>query len=196
VVDGGRARIILAALVTPADVQDNQAMVDLLDRVRFRYRLDVRRAVADGMYATGENLRALAERGIRAYMPVADHEHASPFFRHQDFTYDTETDTYRCPQGTTLRYRGNSYQTRSRVYSAPAGVCRACPLRARCTDSGRGRKLSRSFDEEYREQARALQPTAASRRRCANVACGSSRCSGRPKSGMAYAASASAGGGG
>ena len=47
VVDGGKARIILAALVTPADVQDNQAMLDLLDRVRFRYHLHVRRAVAD-----------------------------------------------------------------------------------------------------------------------------------------------------
>jgi transposase len=47
VVDGGKARIILAALVTPADVQDNQVMIDLLDRVRFRSHLHVRRAVAD-----------------------------------------------------------------------------------------------------------------------------------------------------
>ncbi len=53
VVDGGKARIILAALVTPADVQDNQAMIELLDRVRFRYHLHVRTAVADGLYATG-----------------------------------------------------------------------------------------------------------------------------------------------
>ena len=30
VVDGGKARIILTALVTPAEVQDNQPAVDLL----------------------------------------------------------------------------------------------------------------------------------------------------------------------
>ncbi len=46
-VDGGKARIILAACVTPADVPDNQALLDLLDRVRFRYHLPPRRVVAD-----------------------------------------------------------------------------------------------------------------------------------------------------
>ena len=37
-VDGGRHRIILAALVTPADMMENQAMLDLLWRVRFRWQ--------------------------------------------------------------------------------------------------------------------------------------------------------------
>jgi transposase len=36
VVDGGRARVILHALVTPADVREGQALPDLLGRVRFR----------------------------------------------------------------------------------------------------------------------------------------------------------------
>jgi transposase len=148
VVDGGRARIIVGMLVTPADVQDNQAFLDLLDRARFRFHLHVRRAIADSKYATGENLRALAERGIRAYMPVVDYEQKTPFFRHADFVYDAATATYRCPQGETLRCRGNNYQTRSRIYYAPGGVCQSCPLRERCTASLDGRKLSRSFDED------------------------------------------------
>ena len=161
VVDGGTARIILAALVTPADVQDNQAFLDLLDHVCFRYHLHVRRAVADSKYATGENLRALAERRIHASMPVVDHEQATPFFRHTAFVYEPETDSYHCPQGATLRYRGNSYRTRSRVSNAPASVCGTCPLRERCTTSREGRKLSRSFDEDYRELARQQQTTEA-----------------------------------
>lgn len=159
VVDGGKARIIVGMLVTPADVQDNQAFLDLLDRARFRFHLRVERAVADSKYATGENLRALAERGIHAYMPVVDHEQSTPFFRHKDFAYDAVTDTYRCPQGETLRFRGNSYQTRSRIYYAPGSVCQSCPLRQRCTASADGRKLGRSFDEDYRERARQLQTT-------------------------------------
>ncbi len=157
VVDGGTARVIMAALVTPADVQDNQAMVDLLDRARFRSHLHVQRAVADSKDATGENLRALEERGIQASMPVVDHEQSSPFFRHADFTYDAETDTYQCPQGTTLTYRGNSYATRVRVFAAPTTSCAACPLRERCTDSTKGRRLNRPFDEDARERARARQ---------------------------------------
>ena len=39
VVDGGRHRIILAALVTPADVMENQAMRDLLWRICFRRKI-------------------------------------------------------------------------------------------------------------------------------------------------------------
>jgi transposase len=39
VVDGGKARIILAALVTPADVMESQAMRDLLWRVCFRRKI-------------------------------------------------------------------------------------------------------------------------------------------------------------
>lgn len=160
VVDGGQARIILAALVTPADVQDNQVMVDLLDRVRFRYRLNVRHVVGDSKYATGENLRGLAERGIRASMPVVDYEQTTPFFRHADFTYAAATDSYRCPNGATLTYRGNSYSTRVRSYTASPAVCQPCPLRTRCTDGKGGRRLNRPFDEAFREQARALQTTA------------------------------------
>lgn len=38
-VDGGKARIILQALVTPSEVQDNQPMLDLLWRACFRWRL-------------------------------------------------------------------------------------------------------------------------------------------------------------
>lgn len=160
-VDGGKARIIVGVLVTPADVQDNQAFLDLLDRARFRFQLPVRRAIADSKYATGENLRGLAERGIRGYMPVVDYEQSSPFFRHKDFAYDPETDSYRCPQGETLTLRGNSYTTRSRKYEAAAGICAACPLRAQCTESTKGRVVNRPFDEDYRELARQLQTTEA-----------------------------------
>jgi transposase len=161
VVDGGKARIILAALTTPADVMDNTPMLDLLDRARFRFQLHVKRVVADSKYGTGENLHELAERGIVAYMPVADHEQSSPFFKHKDFVYDPERDTYRCPQGETLTFRGNSYTTRTAKYEAPAAVCAACPLRERCTDSGKGRVVSRAFDEDYRELARQRQTTEA-----------------------------------
>ena len=52
VVDGGRARIILAAVVTPTDVMENTPMLDLLHRVRFRYHLHPERAVGDTTYGT------------------------------------------------------------------------------------------------------------------------------------------------
>ena len=44
VVDGGKARIILAALVAPAEVMENQPMLDLVFRTCFRWKLRPRRS--------------------------------------------------------------------------------------------------------------------------------------------------------
>jgi transposase len=60
VVDGGKARIILHALVTPADVMENQPMLDQLRRVIFRWRVRPKRVIADTTYGTIDNIRALA----------------------------------------------------------------------------------------------------------------------------------------
>ena len=53
-----------------------------------------------------------------------------------------------------LRFRGNHYTARARAYQAPASTCNACPIKARCTDSLRGRIITRSFDEAYRKAMR------------------------------------------
>ena len=83
------------------------------------------------------------------------------FFGAEAFTYDAERDLYLCPQGTELRFRGIHRQARVRAYQARASACNGCSLRARCTDSQRGRKLTRSFDEDYLDRVRAYHQTAA-----------------------------------
>src|SRR5439155_23468852 len=122
VVDGGKARIILHALVTPADVMENEPMLDLLWRVRCRWKLRPARAVGDAKSGTGENLRALEEAGIRACLSPADPERSSPFFRHEEFTHHPGEDLYTCPQAAALRYRGNTYVSRVRAYQAPSAA--------------------------------------------------------------------------
>jgi transposase len=161
VVDGGKARIIVHALVTPADVMENTPMLDLLRRVRFRWKLRPKRAVGDTAYGTGENLAGLAADGIRAYVPLPEWGKASPFFSQRDFRYDAEQDIYTCPGGAVLRPRGNNYVTQVRIYQAPTATCQACSIRSRCTDSREGRKLNRPFDEEYRERVREYHDTPA-----------------------------------
>jgi hypothetical protein len=66
VVDGGKARIVLHALVTPADVMENEPMLDQLRRVQFRWQIRPTRVVADTTYGTVANIRALEDQGIRA----------------------------------------------------------------------------------------------------------------------------------
>ncbi len=73
-VDGGKTRIILKALVTPAEVQDNQPMLDLLWRVCFRWHLRPKQITGDTKYGTIENIVAVEQQGIRAYVPLPNWE--------------------------------------------------------------------------------------------------------------------------
>ena len=99
VVDGGKHRIILAALVTPADVMENVPLRDLLWRVCFRRKLWPGHVTGDTTYGTVENIVAVEDAGIRAFFPLPDFDARTPFFGKETFRYEADQDAYRCPQG-------------------------------------------------------------------------------------------------
>jgi hypothetical protein len=103
VVEGGKARIILSVLVTPAEVMENQPMLELLWRTIFRWRARVRRLTGDSTYGTKEIIAAVEKASIRAYLCTTDFEKKSPYFGSSRFVYEPERDLYRCPQGEPLR---------------------------------------------------------------------------------------------
>src|SRR5947199_4630442 len=152
VVDGGKRRIILTALVTPAEVMDNQPMLDLLWRVRFRWKLHPRQVTGDTKYGTIENIKAIEDQGIRAYIPLPDWEHQRPYYGPAQFTYDATHDLYICPQGQPLHLSRMEYTAQKAAYSADAATCNACPLKAQCTPSDHGRLVHRSFHASYLER--------------------------------------------
>ena len=136
-------------------------MRDLLWRVRFRRKLRLHQVVGDTTYGTLENVVAVEDAGIRAYVPLPDFDSRTPFFGKGEFAYDAERDAYRCPGGETLRFRTHKHTERLRVYQAAVSSCTACPLKARCTNSTKGRQVSRSFDEAYLERVRGYHATEA-----------------------------------
>jgi hypothetical protein len=82
VVDGGKARVILSALVVPSDVKDN------LWRTCFRLRLRPHHLTGDSIYGSLENIKAVEDAGIRAFVPVRDWTHKAPgSFSKMDFRY-------------------------------------------------------------------------------------------------------------
>lgn len=163
-VDGGRARIILHALVTPAEVMENQPFLDQFRRTTFRHQLRPARVIADVAYGTIENIRALEGDGVRAYMPLTEWEKNSPYFPVTAFTYDAERDSYHCPGGEELRRYRTEYAAEKVEYRAPAAPCNACPLKSHCTTSEQGRQLHRSFHAEHLERVRSYQATPAYRK--------------------------------
>jgi Transposase DDE domain/Transposase domain (DUF772) len=159
VVDGGKARIILQALVTPSEVMDNQPMRDLIFRTRFRWKLRPRQVTGDTKYGTIENIKAIEDAGIRAYVPLPDWEHQRPYFGPAQFRYDAERDCYICPTGQLLHLSKMDYSGQRAAYSAEAATCNACLLKALCTPSEQGRLVHRSFHASYLERVRGYHQT-------------------------------------
>lgn len=127
----------------------------------FRWHLTPQRAIADTTYGTIENIRALEDAGIRAYVPLPDWDQRMPYYGPSHFTYDAERDEYRCPQGQPLRRRKTKYTQEEVVYRAEAATCNACPLKAACTTSNHGRMVHRPFRADYLERVRAYHETPA-----------------------------------
>jgi hypothetical protein len=140
---------------------ENQPMLDLLRRVTFRWHLAPERVIADTTYGTIENIVALEDAGIRAYVPLPDIEGRTPYYGPSQFTYDPERDLYRCPAGQELRRYTSNYRDDVVVYQAGAATCNACPLKAKCTGSDQGRTVSRSFYADYVDRVRGYHETPA-----------------------------------
>jgi transposase len=161
VVDGGRRRIILATLVTPASIQDNQPMLDLTRWVRFRWQLHPDVAVGDSKYGSIDNIVGLLQDGIRPLTPRTDYNKGKKFYGTDQFRYDSESDIYICPQGHPLKRQGVYRTNRTTVYRASPTFCDPCPIRAKCTTSKRGRNVHRSFFQDHLDHAEALRQTEA-----------------------------------
>jgi transposase len=161
VVDGGKRRVILAALVTPADVMESQAMRDLLWRVCFRRKIWPHQVTGDAKYGTIENIVAVEDGGIRAYLPLTDFEHRSSFYGRDAFTYEADQNQYRCPEGHPLVHERVKATEGVIVYRAEAAICNTCPLKTQCTTSDRGRIVHRSLFADYLEKVRGYHATEA-----------------------------------
>jgi hypothetical protein len=92
--------------------------------------------LGDSAYGTAEARVALADAGHGAVIkPIPQRTVIEGGFTRDDFVVDEPAGTVACPAGHTVAI------TRSR--GADFGIrCRDCPLRARCTTSKRGRKLT------------------------------------------------------
>jgi transposase len=161
--------VITATKTTPGDGKENGEMMGLVDEHERHTGTQVETAVADSQYGTVENFRGCQERGIRSHMADLSQSQENTgrrkgIFRHGDFVYDRQTDTYRCPGGQTLRRRRHRKQRLAYEYTAGKAACTGCLLRERCTRSKEGRTVRRYVDHDVIEAARAESHSRAAKR--------------------------------
>ena len=99
----------------------------------------------ESLLAAGYGLfLALAALGLDA---LARHSHhRSELYRTAGFTYLGQVDAWECPEGERLHRVETDLEARLARYRARAHVCNACPRKNDCTDSDRGREVSRALD--------------------------------------------------
>ncbi len=67
---------------------DNQPMQDLLWHSLFRWQLPLEQVTGDTRYGTADNIVAIEDAGLRAYIPLTDFDKRSPLYGKQRFRYD------------------------------------------------------------------------------------------------------------
>ena len=141
-------------------------LVPLLEQHQQTTGLSGETVVADSKYGTIENFLACQDRGLQAHMPdlreaAAQRSQKRKIFSEESFSYDPESDTYRCPAGTPLKPKSLHLSRQSRDYAAPRKVCAACPLREQCTKNRSGRTIQRHLRQadldRMREASRSLK---------------------------------------
>ena len=155
--------VIVGVQATAARMsQETVAAQDMLSRFAHWRGRAPESVAGDTTYGNGEFLQWLADRSITPYMRTRDsvHRKNSPFYGPERFTYQPESNSYRCPAGQQLNYGGRSLRNRTYTYIGTRKRCGACALKAQCTN-GAFRYLAIHMAEPARQRARELANTPA-----------------------------------
>jgi len=146
--------VITATRLTAGDMNEGHQLTALLDEHEAVTGIRIETVVADSAYGTNENLLACHDLGVNPHVAIlketnnAAAQRERGLFTRRAFRYEAETDTYRCPAGATLKRTGGKPDRLGLLrYRSLASACRACPLKARCTNSDR-RSVSRHVRQE------------------------------------------------
>lgn len=112
-------------------------------------------ACADSGYTNVDDIKKVKEAGIRVVAPSktqASKKELSPFDKAQ-FEFDHEKDCYICPEGNPLTSVTINKAKKCTVYQIKDGAtCRNCCHFNTCTTNKSGRKVTRLFNEDVREE--------------------------------------------
>ncbi len=153
--------VIVGVQATAARMsQETVAAQDMITRFTQWQGREPESVAADTTYGNGQFLQWLADRSITPYMRTRDSalRKNNPGYGPERFTYQPESNTYRCPAGEQLNYVGLNVRNRAHAYIGSAKRCGACSQKAQCT-TGRYKYLAIHIHESVRQCARELAQT-------------------------------------
>jgi transposase len=162
--------LLILAYQCAAAVCDAGTLAPMIDRVQETVRGLLRCILADAAYCTILDLRACRERGVEFLAPVQANSFSKPkkntngvgVSNRDDFKWDAERQTYRCPAGHELDYHSKQKKQRQGEqtltqyrYHCPPEKCGSCQLASGCVkDPTKGRTVTRMEGQDLLDAQR------------------------------------------
>jgi transposase len=153
-----------------ADVCDTGTLIPMIDQIQEHVGGRLRCMMADAAYCTILDLRDCQDRNIELLAPVQTNSISKPkqstngvgLSNRDQFAWDEEQKTYRCPAGHELKYQSRQKKDRhggrslnQMRYHCAAEHCMGCPLAAGCVrNPSKGRTVTRMEGQELLDAQR------------------------------------------
>jgi DNA-directed RNA polymerase subunit H (RpoH/RPB5) len=136
------------------DVTDRNLLSQMAIRSKEAPRVDEIDVLADMGYYDGQQVKDCLEEGITPYIPKADTSANKKLglFGKSDFNYAPEQDCYWCPAGQKLTSRFQTTEKDRDIKYYASSACSQCPIKAQCTRSKDGRRITRWVDEDLLDE--------------------------------------------
>jgi transposase len=136
---------------------DRTSLASMGEQAREATGVDTLTVLADRGYFSGSQVLACEEAGLVPICPkpLTSGAKAEGRFGKQDFVYQPDTDSYRCPAGETMTRRFSSLEHGLTLYGYGTPACRSrCTVKTNCTASIE-RRIKRWEHEEVIEAMQA-----------------------------------------
>ncbi|MGV0998885.1 MAG: IS1182 family transposase [Fluviibacter sp.] len=135
--------LIVAHAVTNTG-SDRRQLARMAKEAKDTMQAENLQAIADRGYFNGDEILACHEHGITPYVskPHTSSAKSDGRFDKEDFIYDTTTNIYQCPAGSTLIHRFSRMEAGHLIHRYWSSDCKSCSLKQECTPSP-NRRVSR-----------------------------------------------------
>lgn len=167
--------LLILSFAVFAQPTDAGTLPPMLDRTAVVTGRMLDQIDTDAGYCSVLDLQACQARGVQLVAPVQENDFTArkraqspnPQIGKDQFQGLPEEQTYACPKGHRLNYKGRERKPRrddqtviQHRYHCPAEHCRSCPLRMSCVrDPEKGRTVKRLEGEELIEAHKAFMST-------------------------------------
>jgi transposase len=146
-------KLIVDHEVTNA-VTNRDLLSHMAKRVKDLLGADQLEVLADMGYYHGKEVKACLEAVITPYIPKPQTSASRKrgLFSKEDFRYDLQQDCYWCPAGEKLAFRFQTTEKGRDIKYYASSACASCAIKAQCTRSKDGRRITRWVDEDLLDE--------------------------------------------